>query len=86
QLGCYLGFASSWRLLLSSSNDEKQSKKVKTLDSLLKMIQTFPTDDATNERLQEELARIRGKVKQVCSLLNVQPDFGMRHDGPGLSF
>ncbi|KAG9469459.1 hypothetical protein GDO78_020471 [Eleutherodactylus coqui] len=86
ELGCYLGFASTWRLLLSPNTDEKQSKKIKTLDSLIKMIQSFPTDDPTNDKLQDELSRIRGKVKQLCSMLNIQPDFRMNYDNSGLSF
>ncbi|XP_044125937.1 protein LTO1 homolog isoform X2 [Bufo gargarizans] len=86
ELGCYLGFASTWRLLLSPITDEKQSKKIKTLDSLIKMIESFPSDDPTNETLQEELSRIRGKVKQVCSMLNIQPDFRINHENSGLSF
>ncbi|XP_066439527.1 protein LTO1 homolog [Eleutherodactylus coqui] len=86
ELGCYLGFASTWRLLLSPTTDEKQSKKIKTLDSLIKMIQSFPTDDPTNDKLQDELSRIRGKVKQLCSMLNIQPDFRMNYDNSGLSF
>ncbi|XP_075693148.1 protein LTO1 homolog [Rhinoderma darwinii] len=86
ELGCYLGFASTWRLLLPPTADEKQSKKIKTLDSLIKMIQNFPIDDPTNDKLQDELSRIRGKVKQVCSMLNIQPDFRINYENPGLSF
>ncbi|KAM4017251.1 protein LTO1 homolog [Anomaloglossus baeobatrachus] len=86
ELGCYLGFACTWRLLLASSTDEKQSKKVKTLDSLIRMIQSFPTEDPTNETLQDDLSRVRGKVKQVCSMLNVQPDFSVTYEASGLSF
>ncbi|KAM3918305.1 protein LTO1 homolog isoform 1-T2 [Leptodactylus fuscus] len=86
ELGCYLGFASTWKLLLSHTADEKQSKKLKTLDSLIKMIESFPTDDPTNDKLQDELCRIRGKVKQICSMLNIQPDFGINYENSGLSF
>ncbi|XP_073514929.1 protein LTO1 homolog [Phyllobates terribilis] len=86
ELCCYLGFASTWRLLLLPPTDEKQSKKIKILDSLIKMIQSFPTEDPTNEKLQEDLSRVRGKVKQVCSLLNVQPDFLVNYEASGLSF
>ncbi|XP_056383556.1 protein LTO1 homolog [Hyla sarda] len=86
ELGCYLGFASTWRLLLSPSAGEKLSKKIKTLDSLITMIQSFPTDDPSHDKLQDELAAIRGKVKQVCSMLNVQPDFRVNYENSGLSF
>ncbi|KAM4722458.1 protein LTO1 homolog [Rhinophrynus dorsalis] len=86
ELGCYLGFASTWKHLLSLGSDDRNSKKIKTLDLLISMIQNFCCDDPTNERLQEDLTRIRGKVKQVCSMLNVQPDFKICNDGAGLSF
>ncbi|XP_063293947.1 protein LTO1 homolog [Pelobates fuscus] len=86
ELGCYLGFASTWRHLLLCDVDSRHSKKIKTLDSLISMIQNFSYDDPTNDKLQEEIARIRGKVKQVCSMLSVQPDFKMTNDVAGLSF
>ncbi|XP_073397843.1 protein LTO1 homolog isoform X2 [Dendrobates tinctorius] len=86
ELGCYLGFASTWRLLLLPTTDEKQRKKIKILDSLIKMIESFPTEDPTNEKLQDDLSRVRGKVKQVCSMLNVQPDFSVTYEASGLSF
>ncbi|XP_018410024.1 PREDICTED: oral cancer-overexpressed protein 1 isoform X2 [Nanorana parkeri] len=86
ELGCYLGFASTWRHLLTPGSDDKQRFKIKTLDSLIKMIQSFPCDDPSSEKLQEDMAKIRGKVKQVCSMLNIQPDFTMHYEGSGLSF
>ncbi|XP_053305082.1 protein LTO1 homolog [Spea bombifrons] len=86
ELGCYLGFASTWKHLLSSGSDDRHSKKIKTLDSLIRMIQTFSFDDPTNDKLQQEMAMIRGKMKQICSMLNTQPDFKMSNDGAGLSF
>ncbi|XP_075044392.1 protein LTO1 homolog isoform X2 [Mixophyes fleayi] len=64
ELGCYLGFASTWKHLLSPSSEDKESKKIKSLDSLIKMIRSFSCDDPTNDKLQDEICRIRGKVKQ----------------------
>ncbi|KAM9302382.1 protein LTO1 homolog [Gastrophryne carolinensis] len=86
ELGCYLGFASTWKHLLTPSSDEKQSKKIKTLDSLIKLIQSFPCEDPTSDKLQEDMARIRGKVKQVCSMLNIQPDFKRNYEASLLTF
>ncbi|KAM8939736.1 protein LTO1 homolog isoform 1-T1 [Pelodytes ibericus] len=86
ELGCYLGFASTWRHLLGSGMDDRHSKKIKTLDSLIRMIQHFSYDDPTNDKLQEDMTKIRGKMKQICSMLNVQPDFKISNDGAGLSF
>ncbi|XP_063800219.1 protein LTO1 homolog isoform X2 [Pseudophryne corroboree] len=86
ELGCYLGFASTWRHLLSPGSEDKESKKVKTLDSLISLIRSFSFEDPTNDKLQDEISRIRGKVKQVCSMLNVQPDFRMNSESSGLSF
>lgn len=41
------------------------SKKMKVLESLIGMIQKFPYDDPTYDKLHEDLDRIRGKFKQV---------------------
>ena len=42
------------------------SKKMKVLEALIGMIQKFPYDDPTYDKLHEDLDRIRGKFKQVC--------------------
>ncbi|XP_006860885.1 PREDICTED: oral cancer-overexpressed protein 1 [Chrysochloris asiatica] len=86
EIGCYRGFALVWKCLLHRCPAEKDSKKVKVLDSLLGMIQKFPYDDPTYDKLHEDLDRIRGKFKQLCSLLNVQPDFKIPAEGSVLSF
>ncbi|TEA11770.1 hypothetical protein DBR06_SOUSAS6910269 [Sousa chinensis] len=86
EIGCYQGFALAWRCLLHGCTTEKDSKKMKVLESLLGMIQKFPYDDPTYDKLHEDLDRIRGKFKQLCSLLNVQPDFKISAEGSGLSF
>lgn len=86
EIGCYRGFACAWRCLLDSGAPEKDSRKRKVLEALMEMIQTFPYDDPTYEKLHEDLDRIRGKFRQLCSLLNVQPDFKVGVEGSGLSF
>uniref|UniRef100_A0A8C0RZL5 LTO1 maturation factor of ABCE1 n=1 Tax=Canis lupus familiaris TaxID=9615 RepID=A0A8C0RZL5_CANLF len=60
-----------------------ESKKMKALESLIEMIQKFPYDDPTYDKLHEDLDKIRGKFKQLCSLLNVQPDFKISAEGSG---
>nr|XP_025859723.1 oral cancer-overexpressed protein 1 [Vulpes vulpes] len=86
EIGCYQGFAFAWRCLLHTCTTEKDSKKTKALESLIEMIQKFPYDDPTYDKLHEDLDKIRGKFKQLCSLLNVQPDFKISAEGSGLSF
>lgn len=86
EIGCYQGFAFAWRGLLHSCATERDSKKMKVLEALIGMIQKFPYDDPTYDKLHEDLDRIRGKFKQLCSLLNVQPDFKISTEGSGLSF
>nr|XP_019611227.1 PREDICTED: oral cancer-overexpressed protein 1 isoform X1 [Rhinolophus sinicus] len=86
EIGCYQGFAFAWRCLLHGRATEKDSKKLKVLESLIGMIQKFPYDDPTYAKLHDDLDRIRGRFKQLCSLLNVQPDFKISVEGSGLSF
>uniref|UniRef100_A0A803XUR3 LTO1 maturation factor of ABCE1 n=1 Tax=Meleagris gallopavo TaxID=9103 RepID=A0A803XUR3_MELGA len=68
EIGSYLGFALTWQHLLPKCTDEKNSKKIRALDSLIGMIQKFPYGDPTYEKLQDDLEKIRGKFKQsyVC--------------------
>nr|XP_021384219.1 protein LTO1 homolog isoform X1 [Lonchura striata domestica] len=65
EIGCYLGFALTWHCLLQKSTEEKNSKKIKALHSLIGMIQKFPYEDPTYDKLQEDLEKIRGKFKQT---------------------
>ncbi|XP_068050313.1 protein LTO1 homolog isoform X1 [Anomalospiza imberbis] len=65
EIGCYLGFALTWHCLLQKCTDEKNSKKIRALDSLIGMIQKFPYEDPTYDKLQEDLEKIRGKFKQT---------------------
>ncbi|ELV09481.1 Oral cancer-overexpressed protein 1, partial [Tupaia chinensis] len=67
EIGCYRGFAFAWKCLLHNCTTEKDSKKMKVLESLIGMIQKFPYDDPTYDKLHEDLDKIRGKFKQVCS-------------------
>ncbi|XP_030306881.1 protein LTO1 homolog isoform X1 [Calypte anna] len=64
EIGSYLGFALTWQCLLQKRTDEKNSKKLRALDSLIVMIQKFPYEDPTYDKLQEDLEKIRGKFKQ----------------------
>ncbi|KAK2511820.1 Oraov1 [Columba guinea] len=61
-------------------------RKIKALDSLIGMIQKFPYEDPTYDKLQEDLEKIRGKFKQVCSMLNIQSDFRMGTERSSLTF
>uniref|UniRef100_A0A2K5C9Z5 LTO1 maturation factor of ABCE1 n=1 Tax=Aotus nancymaae TaxID=37293 RepID=A0A2K5C9Z5_AOTNA len=65
EIGCYQGFAFAWKCLLHSCTTEKDSRKMKVLESLIGMIQKFPYDDPTYDKLHEDLDKIRGKFKQV---------------------
>ncbi|XP_051049456.1 protein LTO1 homolog isoform X2 [Phodopus roborovskii] len=85
EIGCYRGFALAWKCLLHSGAGEKD-RKMKVVEALIALLQHFPYDDPTYERLHEDLDRIRGKFRQLCSLLNVQPDFKVTAEGSGLAF
>ncbi|XP_038173385.1 protein LTO1 homolog [Arvicola amphibius] len=86
EIGCYRGFALAWKYLLHSGAGEKDSRKMKVVEKLIAPLQHFPYDDTTYERLHEDLDRIRGKFRQLCSLLNVQPDFRVTAGGSRLAF
>lgn len=86
EIGCYRGFALAWKCLLHSGAGEKESRKMKVVEALISLLQDFPYDDPTYEKLHEDLERIRGKFRQLCSLLNVQPDFKVTAGGSGLAF
>ncbi|XP_053138869.1 protein LTO1 homolog isoform X4 [Hemicordylus capensis] len=86
RMGSYLGFAVTWQKLLYKCSDGKQSKKIKALESLIKMIQEFPCDNPTYEKLHEDLEKIRGRFKQVCSLLHIPSDFRFCAEGSALTF
>ncbi|XP_064019098.1 protein LTO1 homolog isoform X2 [Pogoniulus pusillus] len=73
EIGCYLGFALTWQSLLQKCTDEKNSKKLRALNSLIGMIQKFPYEDPTYEKLQEDMEKIRGKFKQKPCLLPLLP-------------
>ncbi|XP_048193179.1 protein LTO1 homolog, partial [Perognathus longimembris pacificus] len=85
EIGCYQGFALAWKCLLHSGGTERD-RKVKVAEALIGMIENFPYEDATYDQLHQDLDSIRGKFKQLCSLLNVQPDFKITAEGSGLSF
>lgn len=59
---------------------------MKVVEALIELLQDFPYDDPTYEKLHEDLDRIRGKFRQLCSLLNVHPDFKVTAGGSGLTF
>ncbi|XP_061309092.1 protein LTO1 homolog [Pezoporus flaviventris] len=86
EIGYYLGFARTWQCLLQKCTDEKNSKKIRALDSLIRMIQKSPYEDPTYDKLQEDLEKIRGKFKQVCTMLNVQSDFRISTESSSLTF
>ncbi|XP_048401546.1 protein LTO1 homolog [Stegostoma tigrinum] len=75
EVSFYKGFAYTWKCLLQNNQDVKSSKRLKVLNSLLEMVQQFPYEDPTYDKLQEDLEKMRAKFKQICSLLNVQPVF-----------
>ncbi|XP_051885303.1 protein LTO1 homolog isoform X3 [Pristis pectinata] len=85
EVSFYKGFAITWKCLLQNNQDVKNSKRLKTLNSMLEMIHSFPYEDPTNDKLQEDLEKIRAKFKQICSLLNIQPTFH-KEKAAGMSF
>ncbi|XP_005996283.1 protein LTO1 homolog isoform X2 [Latimeria chalumnae] len=86
EIACYYGFVFAWKHLIQNNLDTKSSKRLKTLNLLLEMIQNFPYEDPTYAKLQEDMEKIRAKFRQVCSLLNVRPDFRNQKEGSGMTF
>ncbi|XP_063145667.1 protein LTO1 homolog [Candoia aspera] len=86
EVGSYLGFAVMWQQLLWKTSDEKYSKKIKVLELLIEMIQNFPLDDPVYGKLQDDLEKIRGRFKQVCSLLHIPSDLRLGSERIPFSF
>ncbi|XP_067850234.1 protein LTO1 homolog [Heptranchias perlo] len=75
EVSFYQGFAFTWKCLLQNNQNAKNGKRLKALNSLLEIVHSFPYEDPTYDKLQEDLEKMRAKFKQICSLLNVQPAF-----------
>ncbi|XP_031244909.1 protein LTO1 homolog isoform X2 [Mastomys coucha] len=58
EIGCYRGFALAWKCLLHNGASEKD-RKMKVVEALIELLQGFPYDDPTYEKLHEDLDRIR---------------------------
>ncbi|KAI7813787.1 protein LTO1 homolog isoform X1 [Triplophysa rosa] len=75
EVSFYYGFAVAWKCLLQNSSDIKARKRLKAVESLVGVIQNYPYEDPQYEKLQDVMATVRAKFRQVCSLLNVSTDF-----------
>lgn len=63
-----LAWPAHWSLLGDSLAPMHLSRKMKVVEALITLLQDFPYDDPTYEKLHEDLERIRGKFRQVCVL------------------
>uniref|UniRef100_A0A8C5WV89 Essential protein Yae1 N-terminal domain-containing protein n=1 Tax=Laticauda laticaudata TaxID=8630 RepID=A0A8C5WV89_LATLA len=86
EIGSYLGFALTWQQLLQKTSDEKCSKKIKVLEQLIEMIHKFPLEDPVYDKLQDDLEKIRGRFKQICSLLHIPSDLRLGSERTSFSF
>ncbi|XP_051915520.1 protein LTO1 homolog [Hippocampus zosterae] len=75
EISFYHGFVVTWKCLLQHGPDPKLRKRVKALESFLYLIQNCSCDDPQSAKLQEDMAKLRCKFKQVCSMLSIQTDF-----------
>ncbi|XP_076879819.1 protein LTO1 homolog isoform X2 [Brachyhypopomus gauderio] len=65
----YHGFALAWTFLLQNNDDVKARKQLKAAESLVGLIQNLPHEDPQYEHLQEDVARVRAKFRQVLGYL-----------------
>ncbi|XP_039217388.1 protein LTO1 homolog isoform X6 [Crotalus tigris] len=63
-----------------------QNKKIKVLELLIEMIQNFPLEDPAYDKLQDDLEKIRGRFKQICSLLHIPSDLRLGSERISFSF
>ncbi|XP_039604643.1 protein LTO1 homolog isoform X2 [Polypterus senegalus] len=64
EVAFYYGFAFTWKCLLQNSTDVKAGKRLKTLETLIGMIQNFSHSDPASTTLQDDLDKVRSKFRQ----------------------
>ncbi|XP_033096680.1 protein LTO1 homolog [Anneissia japonica] len=64
EIGFYQGFVLTWKIILENS-EEKNTKKLKALKSLLTMLHSLKVSDPTVSDYMQKLSQIRAKFKPV---------------------
>ncbi|XP_061620355.1 protein LTO1 homolog [Phyllopteryx taeniolatus] len=75
EISFYYGFVVTWKCLVQHTSEPKQRKRLKTLESLLGLIQNSSYEEPQSAKLKDDMGRLRSKFKQVCSILSVHTDF-----------
>ncbi|KAL8569349.1 hypothetical protein ACOMHN_014033 [Nucella lapillus] len=86
ELGFYVGFAETIRQRADGLKNKE--RVLKSIGSLLELIELFPLTDPHNIRLQDQIQAIRAKFKQVTSLIHIrtQTQFSAAGESHGASF
>ncbi|XP_056015996.1 protein LTO1 homolog [Ostrea edulis] len=88
-IGSEIGFYSSFceTLLEKLKDDEKKQRVCKVLQSVVRLVDTMPLSDPTNQELFDKLEQVRAKIKQVNSLLPINMEYQTSKPGEkGMSF
>lgn len=87
ELGFCNGFARTWLKLLDINGTEHRgSSNVKSvLHTLVQVTDNFPRNEPHNVNIQQQLAVVRAKFKQACSLLKISASLDS-DSADGISF
>ncbi|CAG5117821.1 unnamed protein product [Candidula unifasciata] len=73
EVGFYAGYAA--RILNLKKGEDSKSRIIKVCEAIVKLANTFESVEPTDEVLTDNLNNIRGKFKQLTSLLGVQVEY-----------
>mmetsp|Transcript_16702 Transcript_16702/g.28188 ORF Transcript_16702/g.28188 Transcript_16702/m.28188 type:complete len:138 (-) Transcript_16702:221-634(-) len=86
EVGFYAGCANVWKHYAEKQPDLFSERVKKGIESLLRLVEAFPLDNAEDESLQEVIEKLRAKFKAVSASLGVQQEYMPSENPSSLEF